>query len=178
MCASYRRAYVARMKRFLPSTTAAALLAAALFVSATGGAVAGSMITGKQIKDGSVTGKDLKDKSLSATELSDATLSSLHGAAGPAGTPGAAGQAGAAGVSGYLVVTATDSATSNSEGMSATATCTGGRKPLGAVADFERRFADAPVLTPVGDNAIKAFGINDNGGPDTLTLTVFCALVS
>jgi len=81
------------MTHLLPSTTAAAaLLAAALFVTATGGAVAGAMVTGKQIKDGSVTGKDLKDKSVAAADL--ATDARVPGPAGPAGVAGPPGPSG------------------------------------------------------------------------------------
>ena len=175
MCSPHGRTYGARMKRFLPSTTAAALLAAALFVSATGGAVAGSMITGKQIKNGSVTGKDLKDESVSTADLAPSTL--VAGPPGPAGAPGAAGQPGIAGVSGYQVVTATDTQVSNDAGLQADGICTGGRKPLGATASFSRRFNLAPVVQTLSDTTIRAFGINDNGGAETLTLTVYCASV-
>ena len=56
------------------STTAVVVLAAgALAVSASGGAVAGSLITGKNIKDNSITTKDIKDGSLRTADLSAAT---------------------------------------------------------------------------------------------------------
>lgn len=64
------------------------LASAALCLSAGGGAVAGSMITGKQIKDGSITAKDLSKK----------TVAGLRGATGPAGPAGTAGPAGAPGM--------------------------------------------------------------------------------
>ena len=41
----------------------------AVFLAATGGAVAGVQIGGKQIKDGSITGKDVKNNSLSGTDI-------------------------------------------------------------------------------------------------------------
>jgi hypothetical protein len=51
------------------------LVAAALLVGAgSGGAVAGAMITGKQIKDNTVTGKDIKNRSLTGIDLKDGTL--------------------------------------------------------------------------------------------------------
>lgn len=68
------------------STTAVVVLAAALCVSASGGAVAGSLITGKNIKDDSITTKDVKDGTLRTADLSAATLAKLGGTT----TPGAA----------------------------------------------------------------------------------------
>lgn len=66
------------MTRYLPRTTPAALLlAVALAASAAGGAVAGSMITGAQIKDGTVTTKDVKDGTLKRSDLSTAVRSQL-----------------------------------------------------------------------------------------------------
>ena len=41
----------------------------AVFLAATGGAVAGVQIGGKQIKDGSITGKDVKNNSLSGADV-------------------------------------------------------------------------------------------------------------
>lgn len=64
------------------------LASAALCVCAGGGTVAGSMITGQQIKDGSVTTKDLSTK----------TVKKLKGATGPAGANGAPGSPGAPGL--------------------------------------------------------------------------------
>jgi hypothetical protein len=62
-----------------------------LFLGSTGGAVAGSLITGKDVKNNSLTGKDIKDKSLGAADLSPeatAALTGPPGAAGPAGKNG------------------------------------------------------------------------------------------
>ncbi|MBF4162346.1 hypothetical protein [Nocardioides acrostichi] len=50
-----------------------------------GGAVAGSLITGKQIKDGSVTGVDIKDGSLGVKDMAATTRKKLRGPRGPAG---------------------------------------------------------------------------------------------
>lgn len=66
------------MTRYLPrSTPAVLLLIAALFLSAAGGAVAGSQITGKQIKNNTVTTKDIKDGSLATKDLSTAAKAAL-----------------------------------------------------------------------------------------------------
>ncbi|MBJ7357234.1 hypothetical protein [Nocardioides sp.] len=75
-------------------------LAGALAVGATGGAVAGTMVTGADIKNGSVTGKDVRDESLTTKELSPAALDQLEGEPGPAGSTGPAGPAGPAGPEG------------------------------------------------------------------------------
>lgn len=56
-------------QRLTPLTLA--LLVVVLLVGSTGGAVAGALITGKQIKDGTVTGKDIKDGSLTAVDTAD-----------------------------------------------------------------------------------------------------------
>ncbi len=73
----------------------------ALFASLGGGAVAASLITGKQIKDGSLTGRDIRDRSLLAKDFKAGQIPrGPRGIAGPAGVAGVAGAAGAAGVAG------------------------------------------------------------------------------
>lgn len=84
------------------STPIVALVAAGcLLLGSTGGAVAGALITGKQIKDNTVTTKDIKNGSLAVKDLSKQTRSALAGAPGPAGATGATGAAGAAGPRGF-----------------------------------------------------------------------------
>jgi hypothetical protein len=78
--------------------------AVALVFGATGGAVAGGLVTGKQIKNESVTGKDIKNQSLETTDLSAAAVAALHGANGLPGTPGTPGAPGANGVSGLVKI--------------------------------------------------------------------------
>ena len=51
-----------------------------LILAASGGAVAGKQITGKQIKNNSITGKDVKNKSLGLHDLRDADVRALAGA--------------------------------------------------------------------------------------------------
>ena len=65
----------------------------AVFLAATGGAVAGVQIGGKQIKDGSIAGKDVKNNSLSGTDIKG----DVRGPEGPRGARGAQGPAGPAG---------------------------------------------------------------------------------
>jgi hypothetical protein len=78
------------------------LLLGAVLVSASGGAVAGSLITGAQVKDSSLTGKDVKNQSLEKTDLSAAAVAALRGANGTNGTNGPPGTPGANGVSGLV----------------------------------------------------------------------------
>src|SRR5215210_872072 len=58
-----------------------------------GGAVAASQITGKQIKDSSITGKDVKNKSLTKRDFRG-SVRGARGFAGPAGPAGPQGPAG------------------------------------------------------------------------------------
>jgi len=64
-----------------------------------GGAVAGSLITGKQIKDGTVTSADIKNGTVTNRDLAKSARSKAGqtGSQGPAGAPGPAGAAGARG---------------------------------------------------------------------------------
>lgn len=91
------------MKMKLPRSTPVVALVAAgcLLLGSTGGAVAGALITGKQIKDNTVTTKDIKNGSLAVKDLSKKTRSALAGTAGPTGATGATGPAGAAGPRGF-----------------------------------------------------------------------------
>ena len=60
-------------------TVSAILVAGALVVSAgVGGATAGALITGKDIKDKSITGADIADRSLGKRQLSTAAVESLR----------------------------------------------------------------------------------------------------
>jgi hypothetical protein len=62
----------------------------AIVLSFTGGAVAATQITGKQIKNGSITGKDIKDDSLTAQDIKG----NIRGPVGPRGPAGPAGSGG------------------------------------------------------------------------------------
>ena len=79
------------------ATTIAALF---LLMAGAGGAAAGSMITGKQIKDDTVASADVKDKSLKLSDLSPQARESLTGQAGQAGPAGPAGPQGSVGPQG------------------------------------------------------------------------------
>lgn len=65
-------------------------------LSSTGGAVAGSLVTGRQIKDGTITTADIKNKTVKKRDLAKGARG-LPGPRGAAGQPGAEGSVGAAG---------------------------------------------------------------------------------
>jgi hypothetical protein len=71
-----------------PTLPVIALAAGALLLGSAGGATAGALVTGAQIKDGSITGIDVKDRSLATRDLTRPTVRQLRGARGPAGKPG------------------------------------------------------------------------------------------
>jgi hypothetical protein len=79
----------------------------ALFVALGGSAVAGSLVTGANVKNGSLTGKDIKDHSIGSRDLASGVLKKgpagpqgPAGQQGPAGSPGAPGQTGNTGAAG------------------------------------------------------------------------------
>jgi hypothetical protein len=85
----------------LPRTLPVIIIAAgALFLSAAGGAVAGTMITGAQIQDNTVTSKDIKTSTLKLSDISTAAKLALRGNTGPAGPQGAQGPQGPQGTPG------------------------------------------------------------------------------
>lgn len=61
-----------------PSLLSVTLVSAAIVVAASGGAVAGTVITGAQIKDGTVTSADVKNGSLSKGDLTAGTVRALQ----------------------------------------------------------------------------------------------------
>ncbi|GAB3016425.1 hypothetical protein GCM10011376_04080 [Nocardioides flavus (ex Wang et al. 2016)] len=85
------------MRRGVPTIAVAGAL---LVVSATGGATAALVITGKQIKDNSVTSKDIKNRTLKTKDLAASTVAALKGNTGPAGPAGPQGATGPAGATG------------------------------------------------------------------------------
>ncbi|WP_207792913.1 hypothetical protein [Nocardioides acrostichi] len=83
-----------------PTLASLPILVLAVLLAAGGGAAAGSLITGKQIKDGSLTGVDVKDHSLGVRDLSAKTKSKLTGPAGADGADGVDGADGSQGPAG------------------------------------------------------------------------------
>src|SRR5580765_1516833 len=104
------------------------VLAAAgiIALSASGGAVAGGLITSKQIKDNTITTQDIKNGTITAADLAPGTA--VTGPQGPAGAAGAAGVAGAAGISGYQVVDGPSTTIASGGSGSASVVCPSGKK--------------------------------------------------
>jgi hypothetical protein len=165
------------MRRLVPTATAAVVLVIAIFLAATGGAVAGSMITGKQIKDGSVTGKDLKDRSVAAADLApDAKAAGPAGPAGPPGQTGSPGAAGAATIPGYVIVS-DDLVVSANTPADLTVPCPAGTLVLGISAFWLS--SSAAVQSVVNFNGLSGVGYT-NGIPtaDILRVRLVCATAS
>jgi len=80
------KGFIERLKR--RDKTAIAISCVAMFLALGGTALAGKLITGKQIKDSSVTGKDVKDGSLTAKDIKG-SIAGPQGPQGPAGTAAA-----------------------------------------------------------------------------------------
>jgi hypothetical protein len=86
--------------RFGRQSPAIVIATLALFAALGGTAVAaGTLITGKQIKNGSITGVDVKNKSLTARDFRG-SVRGPRGQTGPAGPQGAAGRPGSQGPAG------------------------------------------------------------------------------
>ena len=156
----------------LPRTTAAALLlGAALVVSSTGGAVAGSLITGKQIKNGSVTGKDIKDQSLKTGDLSADTVAALKGQTGATGAPG---------LSGLQVITTTKTGIAVGANGNVRIDCPAGTALISADAEWLYRTEAIQIGRPTS-NLATAFAFFDNTGGNAneqIALTALCAKVA
>jgi hypothetical protein len=97
--------------------------AGCLLLGSTTGAVAGSMITGKQVKNSSLTGKDVKDKSLTSSDLSPAAVAALRGAPGAPGAPG---------LNAYQLVDGPQKVVTSGSPVTADLTCPAGTTVLGA----------------------------------------------
>ncbi|WP_193610099.1 hypothetical protein [Nocardioides lijunqiniae] len=80
-----------RLRPALPTGLTLAVAAGALVLTATGGAVAGTLITGAQVKNGTLTSADVKDRSLRTADLAPRAVTRLRGQRGPQGQAGAPG---------------------------------------------------------------------------------------
>jgi hypothetical protein len=175
-----------RIPRTLPIVLIAAV---ALVLAFSGGAVAGKLITGKQIKDNTVSTKDIKNGSLQSLDLSAAAIAELQsgeagpagpvgaaGPAGPAGDAGPAGPAGANGVSGLEYVTGTQAIAAGAQG-SLSVVCPVGKKIVGAVADFMNSFLPTASRFNAQTGAF-GYGKNTSANADTLRLSIACITAS
>lgn len=159
-----------------------ALLAGVLLLGSTGGAVAGSMITGRQIKDGTITSADVKDRSLQTKDLSPKAVATLEGARGPAGPAGPAGAPGPAGpttpgaVSGWVVLQE-DWATPANTAVDRSLICPDGKRILGGSAFWVT--SDAPTQMAISQGATAVLGLSP-GIPtaDTFRIRITCGTIA
>ncbi len=157
-------------RRFLPLLVLAALC---LVLGSTGGAVAGKLITGKQIKNNSVTSADIKNKSLQVKDLAPSTRTALkgdQGAPGEQGLPGAPG-----GVSDWSIVS-NEAEVPASSGTSLEVLCPEGTSALGGSGYWWG--ADDAVQTVIYDDG-AGVRVYTSGVPadDTLVAQAVCAAV-
>lgn len=82
------------IKKTFQNSGLVAVAVAAMMVVGGGSAVAGSMISGKQVKNSSLTGADIKNKSLSVSDLSQKSRDALKGNVGATGATGQTGSQG------------------------------------------------------------------------------------
>ena len=122
--------------KFTPSGSMAVALTA-LLVAMSGSAVAASLITSKQIKDGTIQTKDLSKKARGALNgaRGPAGLAGPQGPKGDAGAAGAAGKDGAPGKDGLIssatVQRKTFATLADGASGTATVTCPAGQKAIG-----------------------------------------------
>ncbi|WP_193611680.1 hypothetical protein [Nocardioides lijunqiniae] len=141
------------------STPAALLLCGAVLLAGSGGAVAGSMITGAQIKNGTVTSADLKNKTVKPSDLSPATTRKLQR------------------VGAYQRVTQSVVVAPGDNGQIA-AQCAPGSMVLGVAAHWQLSFAGPQTLINPANTVGMAYGINNAGANDTLIVDVTCGRVA
>ena len=158
-----------------------------LLVSFAGGATAGILVTGKQIKDGSVasrdirnrsvTTRDVRDRTLKVRDLSKRTRTRLRGATG---TSGPQGLPGLDGVSGFEVVTATGTIP---VGLTETvlASCPDGKTAMGAAGGFDTLLAGlSSQVTRIDADTFALTGVSTAllGSGQGMTLKVACATLA
>ena len=154
------------MKRWLTHTPVL-VLAAAIFASTAGGAVAGGLVTSKKIKDNTITTRDIKNGTITRADLAASAVT-----AGPRGVTGATG---AAGVSGYEQIDAVQTV-----GAGAYAelplTCSVGKKLLSATG-FWLSWTD-PVQVEYTSATTATAYVTGPAEEDTLVLVAVCATVA
>ena len=154
------------------------VLAAAgvIALSASGGAVAGGLITSKQIKDNTITTQDIKNGTITTADLAPGTA--VSGPQGPAGAAGTPGTPGTAGISGYQVVDGPGTSIASGSQGSASVGCPSGKKVVAVTGYFENSYDGIQGI--VGDDLVSAFvyANNTSGSVDYLHAEAVCAFVN
>ncbi|WP_134739278.1 hypothetical protein [Nocardioides sp. 503] len=141
------------------STPAALLLCGAVLLAGSGGAVAGSMITGAQIKDGTVTSADVKNKTVKPADLSPTATRKLQR------------------VGAFQRITKQAVVAPGDNGQIAAA-CAAGSMVLGVASHWQLSFAGPQTLLNTAGTIGMAFGSNNTGANDTLIVDVTCGRVA
>lgn len=153
------------LRRSVPTVAVASAL---LILSATSGATAALVITGKQIKDNTITTADIKNGTLNAVDLAPATVSALKGATGAAGRPG---------ISGYQLITeSVNIAPGDSGGVQGS--CPVGKRVLGVASSWNDSYDGTQTTVDISTTNATAYGVNYLDSYDLLTIDVICANVA
>lgn len=153
----------------LPRSVVVLTAAGVIALSASGGAVAGGLITGKQIKANTITSKNIKNGTITAADLAPGTAIT-----GPQGPAGAAGAAGAPGIAGYQEIT-TSKAVAAGVADELDLDCPSGKKLLSAAAWLYDGLDAIQVATDTTGASAFTPALATS---DTAYLTVFCANVT
>ena len=89
-----------KLKQYLTPSRSMAVALIALIVAMSGSAVAATLITSKQIKDGTIQTKDISKKARAQLAAKASSVPGPQGPAGPAGPKGDKGDPGATGLAG------------------------------------------------------------------------------
>ena len=125
--------------------------------SGAGGAVAGSLITGKDIKDSSVTGKDIKDGSLKVGDLASDV--------GPA-----------IGFTNYRTVFVQQDFAAGATGAGPIASCPDGLALIGGGAWWTTSNAPVQAVLNAEFNLVRGYA-DGSQGVDTMNVRVICARI-
>jgi hypothetical protein len=149
----------------------------ALVLACSGTAVATTVITGKQIKDGSITGADIKDGSLTKKGIKGFPTAGARGPAGAAGATGATGATGPAGPAGAR----------GEAGATGPAGPAGPQGPAGASGSHVRLYTGSDHALPSGVNyeipwdegqGYDPDDLHPNGSPEVVVRAPGCYLAT
>lgn len=144
-----------RVRSAVPLT----LAAGALVLAGTGGAVAGTMITGAQIKNNTITSADVRTGSLTAGDVAPATRTRFDA------------------VQRYEHRRFQQNVASGAS-ANPLVECSPGRHVLSASAFWGSSNEAVQVVVQEQSTSARAYGLNPGGTTDTLKVDVICAVVS
>lgn len=167
------------------------VVAVAFVVGSTSGAVAGGMVTSKQIKNNTIRSVDVKNGTLKLADISAAARAALQGQTGPAGPQGAPGVQGPPGPQGaegpqgpagpgtfvdYEIIFGNSPDVGQDGETSVTMSCPAGRNAISISGDWSQTFhATASILTLTGGTV---WGINPDPTEQHLRGRLVCADVT